>query len=104
MKIPLKARLSNCGVVATVQGGKARLFCGTAEFTSQRLSAIRFELGAYIESLVGKYRSMERDPAVPSESVPAQRLPRSCRNLFLRAVLLGSFCCVQTLTVMAQEP
>jgi len=65
---------------------------------------MRFELGAYIESLVGKYRSRNRDPAVSSKSVPAQRLPRSCHNLFLIAVLLGAACCVLPLTVMAQEP
>lgn len=65
---------------------------------------MRFELGAYIESLVSKYRSRNRDPADPSVSAPAQRLPRSCHNLFLRAVLLGSVCCVLPLTVMAQEP
>ncbi len=103
-EMPRKARLANCGVVVTVQGGKAKLFCGAAEFTGQRSSAMRFELGAFIESLVGKYRSRNRDPAVPRESVPAQRLPRSCHNLFLRAVLLGFVCCVLTLTVMAQEP
>ncbi len=103
-KMPLKAHLANCSVVVTMQSGKVQLFCGAAEFTSQRLSAMRFKLGAYIESLVGKYRSENRDPVVPSESVPAQRLPRSCHNLFLRAVLLGSVCCVQSLTVMAQEP
>ncbi|MGB5251389.1 MAG: BON domain-containing protein, partial [Sedimenticolaceae bacterium] len=103
-EMPRKARFANCGVVVTVQGGKAQIFCGVAEFTGQRLPAMRFELGAYIETLVGKYRSRHLDPAVPSESVPAQRLPRSCHNLFLRAVLLGSVCCVLTLTVMAQEP
>jgi small-conductance mechanosensitive channel len=102
--MPRKARLANCGVIVTVPGRKAQLFCGAAKFTGQRLSAMRFELGAYIESLVGKYRSRNRDPAVPSESIPAQRLPRSCHNLFLRAVLLGSVSCVLTLTVMAQEP
>lgn len=92
-----KTRLTNFGGVVTV-------FYGAAKFTSQRLSAIRFELGAYIDVLVGKYRSRNRDPAVPSESVPAQRLPRSGHSLFLRAVLLGSVCCVPPLTVMAQEP
>lgn len=92
-----KTRLANFGVVVTV-------FCGAAEFTSQRLSAMRFEFGAYLESLVGKYRSRNRDPAVPSERVPAQRLPRSGHNLFLGAVLLGSVYCVLPLTVMAQEP
>ena len=55
-------------------------------------------------SLVGKYRSRNRDPAVPNGSVLAQRLPRSCHKLFLRAVLLSSVCCVLTLAVMAQEP
>lgn len=65
---------------------------------------MRFEFGAYIEGLVGKYRSRNREPAVPGVSVPAKRLPRSCHNLFLRAVLLGSVCCVLTLTVMAKEP
>lgn len=103
-KMPLKAHLANCSVVVTMQSGKVQLFCGAAEFTSQRLSAMRFKLDAYIESLVGKYQSRNRDLVVPSESVPAQRLPRSCHNLFLRAVLLGSVCCVQSLTVMAQEP
>jgi len=63
-----------------------------------------FELSVYIESMVGKYRSRNRYIAVPSESVPAQRLPRTYHNLFLRTVLLGFVCCVQTLTVMAQEP
>lgn len=92
-----KTRLANFGVVVTV-------FCGAAEFTSQRLSAMRFELGAYIEILLGKYRSRNRVPAVPSERVPAQRLPGSGHNLFLRAVLLGSVCCVLPLAVMAQEP
>lgn len=99
-----KTRLTNFGVVVTVQSGKARLICDATEFTGQRLSAMRFEFGAYIEGLVGKYRSRNRDSAVSSESVPAQRLPRSCHNLFLRAVLLGSVCCVLTLTVMAKEP
>lgn len=102
--IPNEKSLIHTGVVVTVQGRKAQLFCGATQFNSQRLYAMRFELGAYIESLVGKYRSRNRDPAVPSESVPAQRLPRSCHNLFLRAVLLGSVCCVLPLTVMAQEP
>lgn len=101
--IPIDKFLINTGVV-TVQCGKAQLFCGAAELTRQRLSVMRFELGAYIENLVGKYRSRNRDPAVSSESVPAQRLPRSCHNLILRAVLLGSVCCVLPLTVMAQEP
>ena len=103
-EMPRKARLANCGVIVTVQVGKAQFFCGAEKFTGQRLSAMRFELGAYIESLVGKYRSRNRDPAVQRERVLAQRLPRSCHNLFLRAVLLGSVCCVLTLTVMAQEP
>ncbi|HUX29784.1 MAG TPA: mechanosensitive ion channel family protein [Thiobacillus sp.] len=102
--MPRKARLANCGVVVTVQGGKAQLFCGAAEFTCQWLSAMQFDLGTFIESLVGKYRSRNRDPAAPSESVPAQRLSRSCHKLFLRAVLLGSVCCVLPLTVVAQEP
>jgi len=35
-KMPRKARLANCGVVVTVQGGKAQLFCDAAKFTSQR--------------------------------------------------------------------
>ena len=52
-EMPRKARLANCGVIVTVQGGKAQLFCGAAKFTGQRLSAMRFELGAYTESLVG---------------------------------------------------
>ncbi|MGK2913545.1 MAG: mechanosensitive ion channel domain-containing protein [Porticoccaceae bacterium] len=99
-----KTRSANFGVVVTVQGGKAQIFCGAAEFTGQRLSAMRFELGAYIDILVGKYRSRNRDPAVPSERVPAQRLPRSCHNLFLRAVLLGFVCCMLTWTVLAKEP
>ena len=103
-EIPREARFAICGVVVTVQGGKAQLFCGAAVFAGQRLSAMRFELGAHIETLVDKYRSRHLDPAVPSESVPAQRLPRSCHNLFLRAVFLDSLCCVLTLTVMAQEP
>ena len=99
-----KAHLATFGVVVTVQGGKAWLFGGATEFTGQRWSAIRFEFGAYIENLVGKYRSRNCDPAVPRESVPAQRMPLSCYNLFLSAVLLGSVCCVLTSTVMAQEP
>lgn len=104
-KMPYKARLSNYIVAITAQGEKAQLFCGTAEFTGQRLSVIQFKLGAYIKSLACKYRSMNRDPAVPSESVvPAQQLPCSWRNLFLRAVLLCSVCFIQALTVMAQEP
>ncbi|MGB5613745.1 MAG: mechanosensitive ion channel family protein [Sedimenticolaceae bacterium] len=98
------ARLANCGVVVTAQGAKAQLFRDATEFTGQRLSAMRFELGVYIESLVGKYRSSNRDPAVSGGNVPAQRLPRSCHNLFLRAVLLGFVFCALTSTVMAQEP
>jgi small conductance mechanosensitive channel len=70
-----KIHIANCGVVVTVQGGKARLFCDATEFTGQRLSAMRFEFGAYIENPVG----------------------------FLRAVLLGFVCCVLTSTVMAQD-
>lgn len=70
-----KIYLANCGVVVTVQGGKARLFSDATEFTGQRLSVIWFGFGAYIENLVG----------------------------FLRAVLLGSVCCVLTSTVMAQD-
>lgn len=84
-KIPRKARLANYGVVVTVQDGKVQLFCVAGEFTSQRLSAIRLEFGDYIESLVGECRS-------------------SCRNLFLRAVLLGFVCCALPFTGMAQEP
>jgi small conductance mechanosensitive channel len=103
-EMPRKAHLANCGVVVTVQGEKAQLFCGAAEFTRQRLSTMRFELGAYIDNLVGKYRSRYRDQAVPSESVSTQRYPRSCHNLFLRTVLLGSMCCVLPMTVMALEP
>lgn len=76
LKMTRKIHLANCGVVVTVQGGKARLFCDATKFAGQRLSAMRFEFGAYIENLVG----------------------------FLRAVLLGSVCCVLPLTVMAQEP
>jgi hypothetical protein len=67
-EIPPKARLANCGVIVTVQGGKAQFFCGAEKFTGQRLCAMQFELGACIESLVGKYRSRNRDPAVPRES------------------------------------
>ncbi len=103
-KMPYKAHLANFSVDITVQSRKVQLFSDAAELISQRLSVIRSELGAYIKSLVCKYRSRNRNPAVPSESVPAQLLPRSCRNLFLRAVLLGSVLCVQSLTVMAQEP
>lgn len=102
--IPDDKSLENTGVLVPSKGGKAQFFCGMAECTSRRLSAMRLELGAYIESLVRKYRSRNRDPADPSVSVPAQRLPRSCHNLFLRAVLLGSACCVLPMTVMAQEP
>jgi len=65
---------------------------------------MRFEVSAYIENLVGKYRSRSHDPAVPRESVRTQRMPRSCYNLFLRTALLGSVYCVLTSTVMAQEP
>ncbi len=99
-----KTHLENWGVSVTLQGGKTQLFCGEAEFTGQRLSAMRFGFGAYLESAVGKYRSTNRDPAVPSERVPAQPLARSGHNLFLKAVLLGSVCCFLPLTVMAKEP
>ncbi|MDA3878118.1 MAG: mechanosensitive ion channel family protein [Halothiobacillus sp.] len=102
--IPNDKSLMNTGVVISVQGAKAQLFCVVAEFTSQRLSAMRFELGAYIKRWVRKYRSRNRNPEVPSKSVPMQRLPRSCHNLFFSAVLLGSVCCMLPLTVMAQEP
>lgn len=103
-KIPRKERLANWSIVATVQGRKAQLFCGMVGFSSQRLSAIQFKFRDHIVSLVGKHRSRNREPEVSSKSVPGQRLLRSWRSLFLRAVLLGSVCCVQSLTVMAQEP
>jgi len=56
-KMPRKTRLAKCGVAVTVLGRKAQLFCGAAKFISQRLSVIRFEFGAYIKSLVGKYKA-----------------------------------------------
>jgi len=62
------------------------------------------QIYAYIENLVGNYRSRNCDPAVPRESVPARRMPLSCYNLFLKAVLLSSVCCMLTSKVMAQEP
>lgn len=78
-----KFRLANCGVVVTVQGGKAQLFFGAAKFTRQSLSAMWFELDAYIERLVDKFRSRSCDRTAPSESVLAQRLLRSCYKLLL---------------------
>ncbi len=56
-KMPRKAHLANFSVDITVQSRKVQLFSGVAKFTSQRLSVIRSELGAYIESLVGKYKA-----------------------------------------------
>jgi hypothetical protein len=36
--MPRKARFANCGVVVTVQGGKAQIVCGAAEFTGQQVA------------------------------------------------------------------
>ncbi|GIT97743.1 mechanosensitive ion channel family protein [Sulfurovum sp. TSL1] len=85
-KIPGKTRLENFGMVVTVHGRKVPFFCGGAKCTSQWLPTMYSKFGAYIKS------------------VSKKRLSRGFYNLFLRAVLLGSVLCVQSLTVMAQEP
>lgn len=102
--MPNDKSLMNTGVVISVQGKKAQLFCGMAKFTNQQLSAVRYKLGTYIERLIGNYRSKKQNQAVPRESIPAKELLCSYHKLFLRTVLLCSMCCVMPLTVMAKEP
>lgn len=90
--------------MTTVRGRKAQASNGADHFTSWRWPAILSEFGAHLKRLASAYRSRIRGPMLVNVRDFTPDLPRSCRNLLLRAVLLGLVCSVQTVTVMAQEP
>lgn len=104
MRAPAKARTVSCGRIATGRVGKTQTCNGAVRFMSWCWPALFSKLGAPLDRLLSAYPHKSRSPVLMQLRGCPPELPRICRNVLLRTVLLGLVCCVQAVTVMAQEP